>query len=46
MGQKLFEAASAPKALYAVENADHDNPFVEGGQAYRERVRRFILNGL
>ena len=45
MGQKLFEAASAPKALYAVENADHDNPFVEGGQAYRERVRRFILTG-
>jgi hypothetical protein len=45
MGKRLFAAAPGPKAFYAVENADHDNPFIEGGQAYRDRLLRFILTG-
>jgi fermentation-respiration switch protein FrsA (DUF1100 family) len=41
MGQKLFEAAKAPKHFLPLEKAGHNDTFVVGGKAYFEALARF-----
>jgi len=45
MGKRLYEAAPEPKAFYVIETGSHDDGFIEGGQAYRDRLRSFVLTG-
>ncbi|HET7842249.1 MAG TPA: alpha/beta hydrolase [Terriglobia bacterium] len=42
MGRRLFEAAREPKAFLPVEGAEHDDPYVVGGEAYFKRMDTFI----
>lgn len=42
MGKQVFEAANAPKALYVVPGANHNDTYLVGGKAYFQRLRRFI----
>lgn len=41
VGRRLFEAAAAPKDLYLVERADHNDVHLQGGAAYVRRLERF-----
>jgi fermentation-respiration switch protein FrsA (DUF1100 family) len=42
MGRCLFENASQPKALYAVEGAGHNDLLEVAGEAYLERLKTFV----
>ena len=41
LGRQVFEAARAPKSLYLVEGADHNNLYLIGGAPYFQRLKRF-----
>jgi hypothetical protein len=40
--QALYRLAPPPKEFYPVPEADHNNIFLVGGDAYRETVARFV----
>lgn len=42
MGQKLFQAAPPPKSFLAIEGAEHDDPYVVGGDMYWQRLTEFV----
>jgi uncharacterized protein len=42
MGQTLFDKATAPKFFYEVPNADHNDTYLVGGEAYFEKWRSFV----
>ncbi len=42
LGRQVFEAARAPKSLYLVEGADHNNLYLIGGAPYFQRLKRFV----
>jgi fermentation-respiration switch protein FrsA (DUF1100 family) len=42
MGEQVFAAANEPKAFYPVPTADHNNLYAIGGDAYFERLKRFV----
>lgn len=42
MGRRLFEAAREPKSFLPVEGAEHDDPYIVGGEAYCKRMLAFI----
>lgn len=45
MGQKLFEAAAAPKFFYPVKDAGHNDVFIVGGGKYFEVFAEFARDG-
>ena len=42
LGEQVFLAAPAPKSLYVVKGADHNNVPVVGGEAYLATLKTFI----
>jgi fermentation-respiration switch protein FrsA (DUF1100 family) len=42
MGQKLYEAAPQPKSFFAIDGAEHDDPYVAGGEVYWQRLAEFV----
>lgn len=42
VGQRLFDAAAAPKELFVVEQAGHNDVHLHGGRAYTERIAGFV----
>lgn len=46
LGQKLFEAAKEPKSFYRIENANHNDTYLVGGQPYFDRFRQFVQDCL
>lgn len=42
MGRRVFEAAPEPKEFYTIEGAGHNDTYLVGGDAYFERLHRFI----
>ena len=42
LGRRLFDAAPEPKAFYEVPGAGHNNVYLDGGEAYLERLREFV----
>jgi uncharacterized protein len=42
MGRRLFEAAREPKEFLPVEGAEHDDPYIVGGEAYFRRINAFV----
>ena len=42
LGQAVFDAARAPKDLFVVHGADHNDLVQIGGAPYFERLRRFV----
>jgi hypothetical protein len=42
MGRALVEATAGPAEWYPVEGADHNDPFVVGGEAYFDRLAAFV----
>jgi len=38
MGRRLFEAANHPKEFFEVQGAEHNDMYMVGGEAYREKV--------
>jgi fermentation-respiration switch protein FrsA (DUF1100 family) len=45
MGRRLFEAAHEPKAFLPIEGAEHDDPYLVGGETYFNRLKIFIYGG-
>jgi fermentation-respiration switch protein FrsA (DUF1100 family) len=45
MSRRLFAAAPAPKALYIIPGAHHNDTYLVGGPAYFDRLRTFIQGG-
>jgi uncharacterized protein len=45
MGRRLFEAAHEPKMFMPVEGAEHDDPYVVGGESYFNRLQAFVRGG-
>jgi hypothetical protein len=43
MGRRVFAAAAAPKELYIIPGAHHNDTYLVGGKAYFERLRAFIF---
>ncbi len=41
-GRRLFEAAPAPKELYTVRGAHHNDLYIVGGKAYLDALARFL----
>jgi hypothetical protein len=41
MGQKLFDAAKAPKYFFPVKGAGHNDTFIVGGKRYFETISTF-----
>jgi len=46
MGRKLYEAAPQPKSFLAIEGAEHDDPYVVGGEVYWQRLAQFVQGGV
>jgi len=44
MGEKLFNAAKAPKYFFPVENAGHNDTFIVGGREYFETIAAFAYH--
>ena len=44
MGEKLFEAAKAPKYFFPVKDAGHNDTFVVGGRKYFEGIAAFAYH--
>ena len=44
MARKLFDAASPPKTFHLIPDADHNNTYERGGEAYWQAWRDFTLN--
>jgi uncharacterized protein len=42
LSQEVYDAVRAPKALYRIEGAGHNDTYVVGGEAYFERLLRFV----
>jgi fermentation-respiration switch protein FrsA (DUF1100 family) len=42
LGKQVFEAAPAPKSLYVVPGAHHNDLYQVGGKAYFQRLKRFV----
>lgn len=42
MGRRLYEAAREPKSFMPVEGAEHDDPYLVGGEAYFKRISAFM----
>lgn len=42
LGRKLFEAANEPKEFYQIAEADHNDTYLVGGQAYFDKLLGFI----
>lgn len=45
-GKRLFAAANKPKWFYEIEGADHNDTYEVGGDAYFDRLLRFIHTDL
>ena len=43
MGRRVFAAAPEPKELYIIARAHHNDTYMVGGEAYFERLKRFIF---
>jgi fermentation-respiration switch protein FrsA (DUF1100 family) len=41
-GKLVFAAAPGPKQFYVISGADHNDTYVVGGEAYYDRMKRFI----
>ncbi len=41
-GRKLFEAANEPKRFYTIQDADHNDTYVVGGDAYFDALGHFL----
>ncbi|MGP0566551.1 MULTISPECIES: alpha/beta hydrolase [unclassified Nitrospina] len=46
LGRKLYDAAAEPKAFYDLPGAGHNNTYRLGGQAYFDRIHRFVDEAL
>ncbi len=46
LGRQLFAAANVPKEFYEIAGADHNDTYIVGGQAYFDRISRFIDNSI
>ena len=44
MGQKLFEAAKAPRYFFPVRDAGHNDTFIAGGRKYFETITSFAYH--
>ncbi len=44
MGERLFEAAKAPKYFFPVQDAGHNDTFIVGGRRYFETILRFAYH--
>lgn len=42
MGRRLYEEAREPKAFLPIEGAEHDDPYVVGGETYFRRLSAFV----
>lgn len=42
LGRKLYDAAAPPKAFYDLPGAGHNDTYRVGGQAYFDRIQRFV----
>lgn len=45
MGERVYAAATAPKELYLIPGAHHNDTYLVGGQEYFARLKRFIYHG-
>jgi hypothetical protein len=43
-GRRLYEAAPAPKEFFEIPGAGHNDTYLVGGEAYLERLRKFIAD--
>jgi len=41
-GKKVFAAAREPKEFYTIKGATHNDTYIVGGDAYFQRLRRFV----
>jgi fermentation-respiration switch protein FrsA (DUF1100 family) len=46
LGQALFRAANEPKTFFTVEDGDHNDTYVVGGQRYFNRLNDFIQSAV
>ena len=44
IGKDLFHAAKEPKHFYVIENADHNDTYLVGGERYFSAIKDFIEN--
>jgi fermentation-respiration switch protein FrsA (DUF1100 family) len=44
LGRKLFNAANEPKSFYEIPNADHNDTFFMGGDAYFSHIDCFVAS--
>ena len=44
IGRDLFNAANEPKHFYVIENADHNDTYLIGGELYFNAMKDFIKN--
>jgi len=42
LGQELYSAAQEPKDFYSIKGAGHNDTYIVGGEAYVQRLDRFI----
>ncbi|MBE9540991.1 MAG: alpha/beta hydrolase [Proteobacteria bacterium] len=42
MGQKLYQAAKAPKYFYPIKGAGHNDTYLVGGNTYFETLAAFV----
>jgi fermentation-respiration switch protein FrsA (DUF1100 family) len=42
MGRKLYQAARVPKMFLPIEGAEHDDPYLVGGEKYFKRITAFM----
>ena len=42
MGRRLYDAAREPKTFLSIEGAEHDDPYLVGGEAYFKRISAFM----
>jgi len=46
MGKQLFDAAPQPRSFLAIEGAEHDDPYIVGGDVYWQRLAQFVDGGI
>lgn len=46
LGEKLFAVANSPKDFYKIPDADHNDTYIVGGDAYFERLGQFISSAV
>lgn len=46
LGRRLYEASNNPKEFYQIQEADHNDTYIVGGQAYFDKLLQFVKQTL